>query len=93
MWYGLVMLLTSRALHRVGQRAGLAARRNEVSSYLIRRQSSIAQTGSTTDPKLPLSGYRVLDMTRVLAGVGYPAHSMMRETLLMTAYSRIALKF
>ncbi|KAI1746731.1 CoA-transferase family III domain-containing protein [Xylaria castorea] len=62
------MLPISRTLSRVGQRAGLAVRRNEVSSSLIRRQSSIAQTGSTLDPKLPLAGYRVLDMTRVLAG-------------------------
>ncbi|TRX93650.1 hypothetical protein FHL15_005326 [Xylaria flabelliformis] len=62
------MLPLNRTLSRVGRRAGLAARRDEISSCLIRCQSSIAQTGSTPNPKLPLAGYRVLDMTRVLAG-------------------------
>ncbi|RWA05126.1 hypothetical protein EKO27_g9979, partial [Xylaria grammica] len=62
------MLPISRTLSLVGRGARFSARRNDVSSFLVRRQSSVAQTGSAADATLPLAGYRVLDMTRVLAG-------------------------
>ncbi|KAI0903792.1 CoA-transferase family III domain-containing protein [Ustulina deusta] len=62
------MLPISRTLCRVGRATRLSARRNDVSSFLIRRRSSISQTGSAADATLPLAGFRVLDMTRVLAG-------------------------
>ncbi|KAJ3578824.1 hypothetical protein NPX13_g1747 [Xylaria arbuscula] len=59
------MLPISRSLCRAGRGARLSARRTDVSSFLIRRQSSLSQS---SDAALPLAGYRVLDMTRVLAG-------------------------
>jgi len=36
-----------------------------------RQQFSTAATASAGDGSLPLEGYRVLDMTRVLAGVSF----------------------
>ncbi|KAI2629461.1 CoA-transferase family III [Xylaria nigripes] len=57
-----------RALSRIGLGAKFLARNHDISLCLVRCQSSISRTCPPTDSTLPLAGYRVLDMTRVLAG-------------------------
>lgn len=40
-------------------------------SSVVRHQAGLSRRSSTAAGLLPLQGYRVLDMTRVLAGVGW----------------------
>ena len=80
-----------RSIARGGTNVGVIA---QASIRLPRRSFASVANGADTD-KLPLAGIRVLDMTRVLAGVRIPALQD-RKSLLLTSMmycSRMQLSF
>lgn len=60
--------MLARSFARAGGRA-LAGRPGHCFSTTTRWRHSAVAAHGTAAPDLPLAGYRVLDMTRVLAGV------------------------
>lgn len=49
----------------------------------MRRNATQTKPDKQTVERLPLAGIRVLDMTRVLAGVGAPAYLLLQTTVTM----------
>lgn len=71
------------------------ARGFPTANYKIWKRGNATESSvdKETIDKLPLAGIRVLDMTRVLAGVGLGLSGMRMLVLMLTRYSRIVHRF